>query len=62
MSANVSLSSCESFSVRHYLGLGIVFLVLLFAAAGTGVLRAWQADSAEQLFGDTVVMAVPAHP
>lgn len=60
MNANFSLTPCESFSVRHYLGLGIVFLVLLFAAAGAGVLRAWQADSAEQLFGDGVVMAAPA--
>lgn len=59
MSSNYALSACESFSIRHAIGLGVLFLALLFGAAGIGVLLAWQADSGEQLFGHAAAMVAP---
>lgn len=55
MDAKTPMSACEKFTVRHFSGLGAMFLAVLLIAAGCGVMRGWQADSAQQLFGHQAI-------
>ncbi len=59
MNSETSLTACETFTVRHFNGLGAIFLAAMLLAAGFGVVRGWQADNAEQLFGHVSVTALP---
>lgn len=59
MCAKTSLSPCEVFTVRHFSGIGVVFLAVVLLAAGCGVIRGLQADRGDQLFAHSALQAGP---